>query len=311
MKKLLCFALITLLFQFSFTIDDDIQLDKDYFIAPYIAYHYFEGKRDFDSYMELGLFLNKQISYRWFVNLGLGIVPTKYTSTAAERAFFTYFANAEWEFHFFRNINPYLLFGFAGDLSGATVGADFGFGAKFFYHPTIVPKLEYRYIMLGDKGNDQVISLAFHFPLNFPKHIVDSDHDGVGNYLDQCPNTPLGYEVDETGCFRKINLNINFKTNKYDVQEMYHARIVKFAKFIKNNPGIQVRIEGHTDNVGSEKYNQKLSENRASAVAKYLYDLGIKKTQVSFIGFGLKQAIADNDTAEGRAINRRIEAVKK
>ncbi|OGI09416.1 MAG: hypothetical protein A2Y40_01970 [Candidatus Margulisbacteria bacterium GWF2_35_9] len=299
------------LYQLLYVVKNDIPHEKDFFISPYIAYHYFDSKRGYDSYTDFGLFINKQIGHRWFVDIGAGIVPTKYSWSTEERAFFTYFANAEWEFQFYRNINPYLMVGLAGDLSGATnLGLDFGFGAKFFYHPTIVPKLEYRYISYGDKGFDQLLLLAFHFPLNYPTHIVDSDHDSVGNYLDQCPNTPFGSEVDERGCFTKINLNINFKTDKYDVEERYYTRIQEFVKFLKDNPELKVRIEGHTDNVGSKEYNQKLSENRARSVAEFIYGLGIKQSQVSYIGFGLTQAVADNDTEEGRAINRRIEAVR-
>ena len=83
------------------------------------------------------------------------------------------------------------------------------------------------------------------------------------------------------------------------------------AKFLKDNPNVSVKVEGHTDNVGSEAYNQNLSERRARSVANYLINRGVNRGQVTTQGFGYSRPVADNDTSEGRAQNRRTDLVFK
>ena len=70
---------------------------------------------------------------------------------------------------------------------------------------------------------------------------------------------------------------------------------------------VSVKIEGHTDNIGTKEYNQKLSERRAKSVANYLIDKGVDSSKVTTEGFGFSRPIADNKTKEGRAKNRRTE----
>ena len=71
----------------------------------------------------------------------------------------------------------------------------------------------------------------------------------------------------------------------------------------------KLEIKGHTDNVGSESYNQKLSEERANSVKTYLISKGIEGSKITSSGFGLSKPIASNDTADGRAKNRRVEFI--
>ena len=75
------------------------------------------------------------------------------------------------------------------------------------------------------------------------------------------------------------------------------------------HPGLQLEIEGHTDSVGSEEYNQQLSEKRASAVREYLVQQGIAGGSVTAKGFGKSRPVVSNATAEGRQRNRRVEMV--
>ncbi|MEO1937580.1 MAG: OmpA family protein, partial [Sulfurimonas sp.] len=81
-----------------------------------------------------------------------------------------------------------------------------------------------------------------------------------------------------------------------------------YAAFLKRNTNYSAKIVGYTDNVGSEAYNQKLSERRAKAVMNALIERGVDAKQLSAIGMGELNPVASNDTAEGRAQNRRIEA---
>lgn len=144
---------------------------------------------------------------------------------------------------------------------------------------------------------------------------LDSDKDGVVDHLDQCPNTPAGAKVDEKGCRIiltenvSIALNVQFANDSNVITPAYHDEINKVAQFMKKYPDTNVVIEGHTDSRGSQDYNQKLSQKRANAVMNYLTDkLSIKKSRVSAEGKGESSPIASNDTAEGRAANRRVQA---
>jgi outer membrane protein OmpA-like peptidoglycan-associated protein len=74
-------------------------------------------------------------------------------------------------------------------------------------------------------------------------------------------------------------------------------------------PGLTLQVEGHTDSVGSDEMNQRLSEMRAGAVRDYLVEQGVQAETVTSRGFGKTKPVATNDTAEGRAQNRRVELV--
>jgi outer membrane protein OmpA-like peptidoglycan-associated protein len=107
-----------------------------------------------------------------------------------------------------------------------------------------------------------------------------------------------------------VNFNdkLLFDVSKFDVKPEANDKLNEIVKVLVFNPKAKVRIEGHTDNVGSAVKNQLLSENRAKAVEKALKDLGLGETVVFQVkGLGLTQPIADNATEEGRSKNRRVE----
>ncbi len=137
----------------------------------------------------------------------------------------------------------------------------------------------------------------------------DSDHDGVIDALDACPNTPLEVkEVDAQGCFSAMNLNINFDTGSAHVTDESMDRIHQFADFLKTVPLYDVTIVGYTDNVGTQQNNLRLSQRRADKVRELLIQDGVDPASLRAIGKGENDPVASNDTAEGRAQNRRIEA---
>lgn len=139
---------------------------------------------------------------------------------------------------------------------------------------------------------------------------MDSDGDGVVDSKDQCPDTPHGLKVDDKGCFTSANLQINFDTAKSVVKKEYMPKLEAFAKFLNANKSVNVTIEGHTDNVGSAKGNQALSEKRAKAVMNILIkEYKVDAKQLRAVGYGSTKPIADNKTAAGKAENRRIMAV--
>jgi len=138
---------------------------------------------------------------------------------------------------------------------------------------------------------------------------LDSDGDGVIDANDKCPNTIKGAKVDVNGCIKPVNLHINFKTGSYEVDEASKSNIKKFADFLNKVPSFKATIVGYTDNVGRASFNQKLSEKRAKKVRQLIINEGVDANRIKAVGKGEADPIASNDTAEGRAKNRRIEAI--
>ncbi|SDN13407.1 OmpA family protein [Vreelandella arcis] len=137
---------------------------------------------------------------------------------------------------------------------------------------------------------------------------LDSDNDGVPDYRDQCPNTPAGVEVNSLGCPDSVVLQeVNFEFDSAQLTSEARNVLNGVAERLVNNPGVRVRIEGHTDSVGSNQYNMDLSQARAESVTSYLASRGVDANRMMAEGFGEEQPIATNDTEAGRAENRRVE----
>ncbi|MBI3795871.1 MAG: OmpA family protein [Deltaproteobacteria bacterium] len=113
---------------------------------------------------------------------------------------------------------------------------------------------------------------------------------------------------------KKIVLRgINFDFNKANIKREFAPVLDEAAQILKDNPSVKVTIEGYTDSIGSDAYNQKLSERRATAVKQYLVSKGIMADRLETVGKGEKDPVAPNtnpngkDNPEGRAMNRRAE----
>lgn len=139
----------------------------------------------------------------------------------------------------------------------------------------------------------------------FPSGPRDSDGDGVYDDADQCPETPRGAKVDARGCW--VLTDIKFDSNKADIKPQYMDELDNAITVLKNNPGIKIVIEGHTDSAGSDEANLQLSERRARAVMDYMVGKGIDSGRLTAKGHGESRPVAENNTAKGKARNRRIE----
>jgi outer membrane protein OmpA-like peptidoglycan-associated protein len=133
----------------------------------------------------------------------------------------------------------------------------------------------------------------------------DSDADGVADYMDECPDTPREAPVNSVGCWTLKG--INFDYNKWDIKPQYDGLLAQHIRVLEMNPAFKIEIQGHTDSIASEEYNQMLSEKRAESTKDYFVSHGIDAARISTRGFGELRPIAPNDTPEGRAENRRIE----
>ena len=106
-------------------------------------------------------------------------------------------------------------------------------------------------------------------------------------------------------------LYINFDTGKAAIKSESMSIVEQIATLLKNNPDLNLSIEGHTDNVGTPQANKTLSEQRAKAVGAAVVAAGVDAARLSALGWGQEKPIADNRSEEGRAKNRRVEIVKK
>lgn len=137
----------------------------------------------------------------------------------------------------------------------------------------------------------------------------DDDKDGVLNSKDQCPNTPAGAQVDVKGCEIKEEIKlhgVNFQTNSDRLLPGAEVYLDEAAATLKKNPTIKVEVAGYTDSQGAAEYNEGLSMRRAQTVHDYLVSKGIADDRMSVRGYGEADPIASNETAEGRAKNRRV-----
>jgi outer membrane protein OmpA-like peptidoglycan-associated protein len=103
--------------------------------------------------------------------------------------------------------------------------------------------------------------------------------------------------------------DVLFDTAKYTLRPAAREKLAKIAGILLAHPSLKMEVEGHTDSVGGDDYNQRLSEQRAATVRDYLVQNGISMNSVSALGFGKTRPIASNDTAAGRQQNRRVELV--
>jgi outer membrane protein OmpA-like peptidoglycan-associated protein len=153
----------------------------------------------------------------------------------------------------------------------------------------------------------------------------DRDGDGIPDRLDKCPDQPEtfnGYQ-DEDGCPDKpatvvftggaveIKEKIFFEFNKSRILPKSYMLLATVAKVLTLHPEVtKVRIEGHTDNIGTHEYNMTLSQARAEAVREHLISInGLDGSKLSAQGFAFDRPIGDNKTAKGRAKNRRVEFI--
>ncbi len=153
---------------------------------------------------------------------------------------------------------------------------------------------------------------------------IDKDEDLVADYLDKCPMTVEGATVDEKGCEIEQPVSekpqiekplarledLLFEPGGTALMPGAKDTLTKLVTILENNPDMRVRLEGHTDNIGSESRNEMVSQKRAESVKDYLVSAGIDTSRIKTIGLGESNPIATNATEQGRAQNRRVDIMR-
>lgn len=310
-----------------------------YEITPMIGGAYTEGNMDLDrNYANGGLSLGFNLDDSMFDQIELGFLRTlgdvDYDHDGGDTAITRMFTNVIKEYKLTDSTSLYALAGIGIEIfdnekfgNEDSPFGNYGFGVKYKISEDIALKADLRHLIETDHGDNTLlytVGLAIPFgkkaapapvateepkpaePVAQPTE-PDTDGDGVVDSKDKCPDTPKGDIVDENGCSLKVDLNINFDFDSARINNSYDSKIKKFADFMNAFPSVKGKIEAHTDSVGTEKYNQNLSEKRAAATVKALEAYGVDKSRLQSIGYGETKPLATNKTAEGRAQNRRVE----
>lgn len=310
--------------------------EYDFEITPLIGYTIPEGNIGLENYPLIG----GELQYNGFdtaINPELSILYSKadYSASHLDNTKVLRVAlNGVYDFEKMGPIIPLLKAGLGYEditksYKGVSPFIDLGIGAKIPFSDALALKFEALYMLNYTSAvdhNRKDSSLAFLAGLNFSfgeraKKVApqqtpyieytlshDDDKDGVTNTEDKCPQTPLGKLVYNDGCPESLNLNVHFANDSAIIRKESYQRIESYAKFLLKNPLYSTDIIGYTSNTGSEKHNLALSEQRAVAVKDMLVSLGVPSSKARAQGKGQENPIASNDTHEGRAVNRRIEA---
>jgi len=230
-------------------------------------------------------------------------------------------------------LRPYVSAGFAHQSIGQaersgrdhSTFANIGTGVKYYFTENVFAKASLDGMYNIDIGESEYMA-GLGLGVNFgggtkPAPVApvadvctDSDNDGVCDADDKCPGTEADATVDATGCVVvaeavRVELDVKFDFDKAVVKQESYADIKSLADFMKQYPKTTTDVEGHTDSVGTEVYNQGLSERRADAVRAVLVnEYGVESNRIKAIGFGEAKPVADNATEAGRAVNRRVES---
>jgi OOP family OmpA-OmpF porin len=179
----------------------------------------------------------------------------------------------------------------------------------------------------SQQETQQKIALISSLQLELAQLKKDADGDGVSDYFDKCPGTATQEKVDGSGCplpkpevikeepkvteedrriVKEAFQNLEFDFGKTTIRAKSYSALDKVADLLVNKH-FSLKLAGHTDNVGSESANMKLSKDRAEALKAYLISKGANPSRIEATGYGETQPIASNKTAEGRQQNRRVE----
>jgi OOP family OmpA-OmpF porin len=234
--------------------------------------------------------------------------------------------------------------GFSNDkYSYAHIGLEFALGSKSkpqlaTHNP--VSSMRHEYLMeeqrlqaqlneqkiLNDQLRNDLNTTRTDLNAKLDKFTADSDGDGVPDFFDKCPATPAGVKVDGAGCPLPVNKpdvkvyvteedrkivkeaikNLEFDFGKATLRPHSFPSLDRVARLLTDK-NFSLKLAGHTDNVGSNDANLKLSKERAESIKNYLVDKGANASRIEATGYGETQPIATNKTAKGRQANRRVE----
>jgi len=286
-------------------------------IGPLFGVGTFEGNQDLDNAPVVGIRGGYDFTKNWGVEATVNWIPTRYNYDA-NRQFGIDKGDSHTNVYNYRiegiynfaltsipQLVPFLAVGVGGqtiDYCGTHPGEkdrtrfapDWGGGLKYFLTENLAIRGDLRHVIaIGSAYNDLEATLGMAFYFGGKK---------------EAPAPPP--EPEKEIFDKKVRLNIEFDFDKSDIRPRYHDELKKVGDFMNKYPDVNMAIEGHTDSIGTEEYNQRLSERRVQSVKNYIVEkFNIDGKRIKATGYGESRPIADNSTEEGRQRNRRVEAV--
>jgi OOP family OmpA-OmpF porin len=247
------------------------------------------------------LFLGYQFNDRWSIDLGIG--GDMSDNVDANQLVFNgyrFFGDKKWK--------PYVSAGFSGvSIDEAVVDQTEQFQIGAGVSGELTEKLEFRagyqlFYDLGDSSyHDDGVTVALNWHFRKPR----SEAVAQATPEPQPESVPQKKEVVDT-----YELLVQFDFDKSDIKSVYTPQFEEIAQVLKGSPEVSMTVEGHTCWIGTEQYNQGLSERRAQAVKQmFVNDYGFAAERISVEGYGESRPVADNNTQAGREKNRRAIAV--
>ncbi|ECV9671742.1 fibronectin-binding outer membrane protein CadF [Campylobacter jejuni] len=319
-KLLLCLGLASVLLG----ADNNVKFE----ITPTLNYNYFEGNLDMDNRYAPGVRLGYHFDDFWLDQLELGLEhysDVKYTNSTLTTDITRTYLSA------IKGIDlgeKFYFYGLAGggyeDFSKGAFDnksggfSHYGAGLKFRLSDSLALRLETRDQISFHNANHSWVStlgISFGFGAKREKVVAEQVKEVAieprvaAPVQSQCPAEPReGAMLDKNGCEKTISFEGHFGFDKVDINPAFEEKIKEIAQILDENARYDTILEGHTDNIGSRAYNQKLSERRAESVAKELEKFGVDKDRIQTVGYGQDKPRSSNDTKEGRADNRRVDA---
>jgi OOP family OmpA-OmpF porin len=323
---------------------EDKFLDDRWYMAPFGTFIKSGGDRNAKDGWGGGLAVGKIIDEHFNVELKgfyqeFGASPSRFTGNSGtwELAGGT----ADVQYFFTREkFAPYAVLGLGGmntrvsGRSGNSFIGEAGVGATYELHENFLLRgdVRYRYnnnfnanLRPGgtEEYHDMIVNLGFVVPFGpKPTYVaeapvpvadcttLDGDSDGVNDCIDKCPGTMSGSKIDDQGCPIRIELKgVQFHYDSADLTEEAKVVLDEVANsFIAYPQEKDIEVQGHASSEGSSEYNLDLSQRRSEAVVEYLKSKNFPN-RLYAKGYGEENPIADNETEEGRAKNRRVELV--
>ncbi|MBM0637465.1 fibronectin-binding outer membrane protein CadF [Campylobacter sp. VicNov18] len=311
-KLLLCLGLTSVLFG----ADNNVKFE----ITPTLNYNYFQSDFNIANRYAPGLRLGYHFDDFWLDQLELGLEyysNAKYKNTNKTtditRTYLSAIKGIDLgeKFYFYGLAGGgYENFSHAAYENKSGGFGHYGVGVKFRLSDSLALRLETRdQINFNHANHNWVSTLGISFGFDGKKEKVLQEPLSEQTSQVRCFTQPReGALLDENGCEKTISLEGHFGFDKTTINPNFQEKIKEIAEILDENERYDTILEGHTDNIGPRDYNQKLSERRAQSVAKELEKYGVEKNRIKTVGYGQDNPRSSNDTKEGRADNRRVDA---
>jgi len=288
-----------------------VQAQEGFYVGPSLSYLNLDSKRVVNGHDEsgvLGLNLGYRFLNNWAIEAGYGSDIAADEIDIAQLNAYRYLGDDDdgWR--------PYVLAGLSYfDREGEsnlqnheeyTTQAQVGFGLANMITDHLEFRGDVRMFHKISGGNEGVNDAAINFALNYYFNDPAPAPAPVAEPVKEPAPAPV---IEPETRTITVKLHVEFETDKDIVRAIYGDELNAVANAMKAQEDITLVLEGHTDSRASESYNQDLSQRRANAVkARIVEEYGIDASRISAVGYGESKPVADNDTVEGRARNRRV-----